>query len=490
MEFRSSIRFWHRGSIVTLERVDPTRTLLDWLREDQGLTGTKEGCNEGDCGACTVLMATLVNGEIDLRPVNACIVFLPMLDGRAIFTVEDLKGRESDLHPVQEAMVKTHGSQCGFCTPGIVMTLAGLYHSTRTPSRQQVLDQLAGNLCRCTGYGPIIEAAMMMGTGDDPVDVLPTLLKSDLAGLIDQACIKGDSVDGTWFVPATRDQLALILNDHPDTTMVAGATDVGLWANKGLRRFSGLVFLHRIAELAAIRETGDGLEIGAMATYQSARPVLSRYAPAFDELLRRLGSEQVRAMGTIGGNIANGSPIGDMPPLLIAAGACLRLRSLKTVRELALEEFFLSYGTQDLRQGEYVDAVILPRQGEGWRFQAYKLSKRFDQDISAICGAFSFTIDNGRIGNARMAFGGMAGVPARARKTEASLIGANWDEFSIQQAMSILETEFDPLSDQRGSESYRRIAARNLLWRAWLDSADDGPVRSLAKPNEEMHAHA
>ncbi len=486
MQSRSTIRFWHRGAIRSLGNIDPIHTVLEWLREDEGLTGSKEGCAEGDCGTCTALMAWLENGELIVRPVNTCIVLLPMLDGSALFTVEDLADESGTLHPVQQAMVDAHGSQCGFCTPGIVMALAGLYHQTREPSRQQILDQLAGNLCRCTGYGPIVEAATMMGRLDPTRSIIPTNLADELSFLQDDQCLQGSGPDGEWFAPATIDDLSLLLEAHSDATIVAGATDVGLWVTKQLLTFERLIFLHRISDLRSVQTTDAGLEIGAMATYASARSALAGFAPALDELIRRFGSEQVRSFGTIGGNIANGSPIGDMPPALIAANAQLRLRSAEGDRVIALEDFFIDYGKQDRHPGEFVEAVVLPRPGTGWALHVHKLSKRFDQDISAVCGAFALTIVDGLVRDARIVFGGMAAIPRRALATETALIGELWNEDTVWAAMGVLEREFEPMTDQRGGADYRRIAARNLLWKVWLDTTDDAAAMSLSRQSSDF----
>ncbi|MEO1019345.1 MAG: xanthine dehydrogenase small subunit [Pseudomonadota bacterium] len=481
MQTGSSIRFWHRGSIRSLEIVDPTRTVLEWLREDEGLTGSKEGCAEGDCGACTALMARFEAGRLVVCAVNSCIVLLPMLDGQALFTVEDLVAADGTFHPAHLAMLDAVGSQCGFCTPGIVMALAGLHYDTRTPTRQQVLDQLAGNLCRCTGYGPIIEAATRMGEIAPKSPLVPPDLVKELKSLHSDVCLEGGSADARWFAPATSDDLANLLAAHPGATLVAGATDIGLWVTKQLKTFECLIFLHRVEELSQIRETEAGLEIGAMVNLARVRNALAHYSPDIDELLRRFGSEQVRAFGTIGGNIANGSPIGDMPPALIAAGARLRLRQGKKRRDLPLEDFFIDYGKQDLKPGEFVEGVLLPPLEEGLRLHIHKLSKRFDQDISAVCGAFGLRIVDGVVEDARIAFGGMAGIPKRARQTEAALIGSHWCAETIEQAMIVLEKEFSPLADQRGSDTYRKIAARNLLKKVWLETQTDQRSLSLVR---------
>lgn len=435
---------------VTLRDVDPTVTLLDWLRETRGLCGTKEGCNEGDCGACTVM----VTGARGARALNACILFLPQLDGTAVRTVEGLSGPEGALHPVQQAMIDHHGSQCGFCTPGFVMSMA----TAHLNGDRGHDDALAGNLCRCTGYAPIIRAAE--AAADAPV---PDWIR-DRAPQIGKRAY--DHNHG-WHAPHSSDELAEIYARHPEATLVAGATDVGLWVTKGLRDLSKVIFLRHCSDLQEIDETEEGLRIGAGVTMDRVLAVMQPRHPSYAEMIRRYGSAQVRAAATIGGNIANGSPIGDNPPALIALGATLHLRFRDTRREMPLEEFFLDYGKQDRHSGEFVEAVTLPRGPD--RLRVYKLSKRFDQDISAVCGAFSITVDDGVVQAARIAFGGMAGVPKRATQVERALEGLPWNERALEATWDLWEKDFQPMSDMRASADYRLTAARNMLARYLLE---------------------
>jgi xanthine dehydrogenase small subunit len=438
-----SIKFLRNGEAVELIDGSPTVTLLDWLRETRAMTGTKEGCNEGDCGACTV-MVTDASGA---KALNACILFLPQLHGKAIRTVEGFSSPDGALHPVQAAMVEHHGSQCGFCTPGFIGSMVTAHRN----GRDDFDDALAGNLCRCTGYAPIIRAAKAAASEDVPdwvQDIAPEVSASALS-------------------PETSDELAAWYEANPNGTLVAGATDVGLWVTKQLRELTDIAFLHRCRDLQRIQDQGDHLKIGAGVTMAQLHPVLKKHHPSYAEMVRRYGSEQVRQAATIGGNIANGSPIGDNPPALIALGATLHLRKGATRREMPIEAFFISYGQQDRKAGELVEGVTIPKHADAMR--CYKLSKRFDQDISAVCGCFNIEISRGVVTNARIVFGGMAGIPMRAEKTEEALIGQAWNEDNIDLAASMMAIDFTPLSDMRASAEYRLLTAQNMLRRYFAE---------------------
>jgi xanthine dehydrogenase small subunit len=467
-----TIRFLLDGQVHEVHGANPTTTLLEHLRGPMGRTGTKEGCAEGDCGSCTVLVGEADGGGVSWRAVNSCIQFLPMLHGKALVTVESLAqmgGEHGALHPVQQAMVDKHGSQCGFCTPGVVMSLYGRAVGARGADAP-VGEVLAGNLCRCTGYGPIIEVARDVVAEAPPAVDLSAVRDETMLTLRYEDEIHG--VTRTWLAPRTVDELAAACLAHPDATIVAGATDVGLWVTKLRKPLPTLISVSEVAELKALEETADGLRIGAGVRYVDAIEAVARLYPDLGAMMRRLGSTQVRNSGTIGGNIANGSPIGDMPPALIAAGARLVLRRGDERREMALEAFFLDYGKQDRRPGEFVEAVIAPRLDAGRIFKVFKLSKRFDQDISAVCGAFSLAVEGGVVTDARVAFGGMAGTPKRAKACEAALIGQPWTEATIEAAMAALEADYTPMSDMRASAAYRSLAARNMLRKVFLESQD------------------
>jgi xanthine dehydrogenase small subunit len=440
----TEITFLLNGETVRVA-AEPTHTLLDWLREDRGLTGTKEGCNEGDCGACTVV----VTDDLGVKALNACILFLPQLHGKAVRTVEGFKGPKGEMHPVQQAMIDHHGSQCGFCTPGFISSMIAGHQQGR--SDHDVV--LAGNLCRCTGYAPIIRAAEAAEADESP------------------SWVEDDSADvpaaPLAFAPETEDELAAWVEANPDATLIAGATDVGLWVTKQMRDLKKVVFLNLCVDLREISIGTDSIRIGAGVTMTQMRELLGVYHPSYAEMVRRYASEQVRNAATIGGNIANGSPIGDNPPALIALGATLHLRKGAAKRDLPIEEFFLDYGKQDRQPGEYVSGVTIPKSAPALR--VYKLSKRFDQDISAVLGAFNVAIEGGQVASASIAFGGMAGIPKRAAHVEAALVGKPWTEASIEAAIAEFAKDFKPMTDMRGSAGYRLEAAQNMLRRYFAD---------------------
>ncbi len=453
-----SIAFLLNGTPVRVEGEPPTRTLLDWLRETRGLTGTKEGCNEGDCGACTV-MVTDADGS---RALNACILFLPQLHGKAVRTVEGVSGPDGQMHPVQAAMVAQHGSQCGFCTPGFVVSMAVAHLNGATDHD----DQLAGNLCRCTGYAPIVRAAEAVSGA--PV---PEWMVADRLSLPQVSPERSGEAGGlsSGFSPRDSDELAAWYLANPDAVLVAGATDVGLWVTKQLRELKPVAFLNGVEDLKGIEAQGGQLHVGACVTISALREAVKDRLPSFGELLRRYASVQVRNAATIGGNIANGSPIGDGPPALIALGATLHLRRGDEMRSMPLEDFFLDYRKQDRKPGEFVAGVSFPERAEALR--CYKISKRFDQDISAVCGCFKVTVEGGVVTSARIAFGGMAGVPKRASLAETALVGRAWTEAVVEAAAEAMAGDFAPLSDMRASAGYRMLTAQNLLRRYFHDLA-------------------
>jgi xanthine dehydrogenase small subunit len=457
----AEIAFLLNGAPVRIGDAPPTRTLLDWLREDRGLKGTKEGCNEGDCGACTVMLTDAAGS----RALNACILFLPQLHGKAVRTVEGIAGPDGTLHPVQAAMVARHGSQCGFCTPGFVVAMAVAQMNGRTDHD----DILAGNLCRCTGYTPIVRAAEAAAREPVPewMEADRTALRSFILDEISSG-VRGQTAPGA-FRPASSDELADWYAANPEATLIAGATDVGLWVTKQLREPSPVAFLNGVADLGHIERRGEVVGIGACVTIEALRAAMVELHPDFAELLRRFASVQVRNAATLGGNIANGSPIGDSPPALIALGAELHLRRGDEMRSIPLEAFFLDYGKQDRKKGEFVAAVTIPASAPALR--CYKLSKRFDQDISAVCGCFNITVADGVVQAARIAFGGMAGIPKRAAAVEAALIGQRWGEETVRAALPAFAQDFTPLSDMRASAGYRLQAAENMLLRYYHDLA-------------------
>ncbi|MBL4836753.1 MAG: xanthine dehydrogenase small subunit [Kordiimonadaceae bacterium] len=489
----TTLRFMLDGRVHEVSNADPTETLLNYLRYEMARTGTKEGCAEGDCGACTVVVGDLKNGTVQYQAVNACILFLPTLDGKELLTVESLKGKDGGLHPVQEALVETHGSQCGFCTPGFVMSLYALYlEGPEGLSKGKIEDALAGNLCRCTGYGPIIDAAYrMFEIGADAlpdvaskVAALQGIARTDTLALSGISKLTG--AEKQYYAPVTLDALAALYQANPDAILLAGGTDVGLWVTKMHKELQKVIYLGGVDALQHITETEDTLEIGAGVSFTDAAKLLGEYYPDFGEIIRRLGSTQIRNSGTIGGNIANGSPIGDSPPALIAAGAMLVLQKGKTERTVKLEEYFIAYGKQDRAEGEFISKILVPKPAPNAEYRAYKLSKRFDQDISAVCAAFNIELDGAKITKARLAYGGMAATPKRACHTEAAIVGQTWSETTVQKAMQAMKQDFTPLTDMRASAEYRMLAAQNLLLKFYAETSGGGAVRVL---DEKELAH-
>lgn len=437
--------FLLNGETVEAE-VGATETLLDFLRERRGLTGTKEGCNEGDCGACSVI----VTGDDGVaRAMNSCILFMPQLSGRAVRTVEGIASPDGEMHPVQSAMIDHHGSQCGFCTPGFIASMTAAHTNGETDHN----DQIAGNLCRCTGYAPIIRAAEEAEKYPVPKWMSEPAIHAKHA---------------PYPMPETSDELATWYATHPVATLIGGATDVGLWVTKQLRDLGDVAFLGRCADLQTIIQSETEIRIGAACTITQVLEAMRTPHPSFAEMLRRYGSVQVRNAATIGGNIANGSPIGDGPPALIALGATLHLRQGDIRRDMPLEDFFIEYGKQDRQPGEFVEAISFPKQAD--TLKCYKLSKRHDQDISAVCGCFNIVVSDDRVTSARIAFGGMAGTPKRARSVEKALIGKLWVEDTIEAALPAFAKDYAPLSDMRASAEYRLKIAQNMLRRTYVES--------------------
>ena len=484
------VRFALDGEVVTLEAVDPTRTVLQLLREDLGRVGTKEGCAEGDCGACTVVVAELSDNGVRFRAINSCIRFVPTLDGKELITVESLAGANGALHPVQQALVDCHGSQCGFCTPGFVMSLFALYKSAERPSRRAINDALAGNLCRCTGYRPIVDAACRMyeyrdlaGATDEhwmncsfssPADAQPSASEREMIERLHAIRRTGTLAlthgHRRYFAPSSIAELAALREAHPEARILAGGTDVGLWVTKQLRELSSVIYVGDVAELDRIEVDDDALHVGAAVALTDAFAALVAHYPDLEELCRRFASPPIRNAGTLGGNIANGSPIGDSMPVLLALGSTLTLRTGERRRELPLDAFYLDYQKTALASGEFIERVTIPLRAPPAIVRSYKVSKRFDQDISAVCGGYCLRVVDGVVREARVAYGGVAAIPRRAPHCEKALVGRPWNEETVRAAMSALDRDYTPLSDMRAGAAYRRTVTKNLLFRLFVET--------------------
>ena len=547
-----TLRFVRRGEVINVGNVPPERTVLELLRDDLGCTGTKEGCGEGDCGACTVVLGQIEDGTLRFRAINSCIRLAHSIDGMALWTVEDLAGEDGRLHPVQEAMVQCHASQCGFCTPGFVMSLFGMYQNYIAPTlatscaalppggakhlrpgevssaapagedgdggrfqaacrampqpitRALAVEELSGNLCRCTGYRPILDAAQMMGSLP-PVLLDKNMLLSKLELLAQSGYAQ--ELDSAYKLPYTLVELLRLRAAHSGAQLVAGCTDVGLWVTKQHRQFGEVIDLTQVAELRHIEDQPGHLVIGAAVTLADAFAALVAGRPQLHDFASRFAGLLVRNSGTLGGNIANGSPIGDSMPLLIALGAQIVLMSQRGRREMLLENLYIGYRQNVMAADEVLAFIKVPKpkypppgpMGDGtetgtgnvkrpglpapsplWAegadkglfefLRIYKISKRYDDDISAVCLAINLHIEQGVVVRASIGAGGVAAMPSRAATTEAFLTGRPWTLPTVQQAMAVLRAEFSPISDMRASSAYRTEVLGNLLQRYWLES--------------------
>jgi xanthine dehydrogenase small subunit len=490
----NNIQFLLNGKTVSAPHVNSTQTLLNWLRVNQ-LVGTKEGCAEGDCGACMVLMAELnTTHELTIKSVNACIRFMHTLQGKAIFTVEALRQNHLEtatdsenlkypLHPVQQAMVDCHGSQCGFCTPGFVMSLWGVYlQSEQVAQPSQISDALSGNLCRCTGYKPILEAGQKMygypRTSFDKQQLINQLTQLQLS--LDDKTYSVETQTGRFDAPTTVEALLALKATYPKATILAGATDVGLWSNKQLRELPHLIYLGDVAELKLISEDAYTLNIGAAASLNDAYSAICKHYPQLHDIFKRFASTPVRNSGTLGGNVANGSPIGDSMPAFIALGATITLGSTinlqQHARVIALEDFYLGYQHKAWQENEVLVSIHIPLPQKNIEFRSYKVSKRFDSDISAVCGAYAICLEAGHVHDIKIAYGGMAATPKRAKTVEAVLAGSPWNEHTVKKAMHVMGEDYQPLTDMRATAHYRLKVAQNLLWRFYLETQTQQPL--------------
>ena len=484
----NTVRFVLDGKIVEAQGARRTTTVLDYLREQLHRTGTKEGCAEGDCGACVVLVGELnaAGNGVDYVPTNSCMHLLPSLDGKSVKTVESLKRADGTLHPIQESMATCFGSQCGFCTPGIVMSLAGMVQTNTAPSRTEINDALSGNLCRCTGYKPIVDATLQACKAapeqlkiEDAADI--ALLKNIRRADVPTYNLDGDIVvqpvvrtrKGNEFVaPATVSEVADYFVKHPNATLLAGSTEIGLQVNKQFTRPDNIVYLGNVAELKTIDSKNGMWHIGAAVSLTQVQNLVADAYPDFSEVLRRFGSPPIRSTATLAGNIANGSPIGDSMPCLLALGATLTLRRGDKTRQVALENFYTGMKKNVLQAGEFIEAVVLPQPKVGASFRAHKISKRFDQDISATVCALSYELVGGKFKNVKIAYNGLASSPCRAPKLEAILEGNTPASVQNETLDGAITASFSARDGLRATWAYRSLVARNLVMQFVEESAD------------------
>ncbi|UVJ45514.1 xanthine dehydrogenase small subunit [Pseudomonas sp. LS1212] len=469
------IQFLLNQELRSEHALDPNLTVLEYLREHLGKSGTKEGCASGDCGACTVVVGELSAADdgsehIRYRSLNSCLTFVSSLHGKQLISVEDLK-HQGRLHSVQQAMADCHGSQCGFCTPGFVMSLFALQKNSDAPDLHKAQEALAGNLCRCTGYRPILaaaEQACCQARGDQ-FDTREAQTVATLKAIAPKDIGELNSGDKRCLVPLTVADLADLYGSHPEARLLAGGTDLALEVTQFHRTLPVMIYVGNVAEMKRIERFDDRLEIGAATSLTDCYDALTAEYPDFGELLHRFASLQIRNQGTLGGNIGNASPIGDSPPLLIALGAQIVLRKGDTTRTLALEDYFIDYRITARQESEFIEKIIVPRAQAQWTFRAYKVSKRLDDDISAVCAAFNLRLEDGLVAEARVAFGGMAATPKRAKACEAALLGKAWNQATVERACKALAEDFTPLSDFRASKEYRLLSAQNLLRKYFIE---------------------
>jgi len=466
----NQIQFLLNDQLMTLSNIDPNTTILQYLRNHQQKNGTKEGCASGDCGACTVVVSESVAGKLRYKSLNACISLLPSLHGKQLITVEDLQDGQR-LHPVQQAMVDYHGSQCGFCTPGFIMSLFALHKNFPDPSKHQTLEALAGNLCRCTGYRAIVDAAAAAKnhgedqfdrTSEQTIETLTNISKNTMAELV--------SGSEQAFSPTSLSQLSQLMIDKPKARIVAGGTDIVLEITQMHKKLSTIVYIGDVPELQTLAETDDEFTIGAALPYSEFTPHLAAHYPELGTMIERIGSLQIRNQGTLGGNVGNASPIGDMPPALIALEARVNLRCGDKVRQIAIEDYFVDYKVTSQQPSEFIESIVVPKPRLSTQhLKVYKISKRFDDDISAVLAVFNLTIESDVVTQARVAFGGMAGIPARGKHCENALIGQAFNQSTIDNAKTQLTNDFSPMSDVRASKDYRMTVAQNLLQKAFIE---------------------
>ena len=465
----NTLKFVWENKIHSISNIDPNETILNYVRLNLKKTGTKEGCAEGGCGACTVVLGDLKNNKIDYQAINSCIAFVPSLEGKQLILVEDLVSKNGALHSVQEAMINYHGSQCGFCTPGFVMSLFAMYKNFSSYNKENIQDSISGNLCRCTGYRPIVDAAKSLNNVNrlDQFDknkkkIISLLKKINSENLIIQNRNK------KYFSPKNINELKKTIKDNPNSIFLSGGTDLSLNVTKGRKDINNIISLNLIKELKFIKERNGNIEVGAATSLIEFELFIKKYYPDFNAILKRYGSVQIRNVATIAGNIATASPIGDTLPLLLSLDAKVVLQKISKKTILALKNFFVSYRKTKLKKGQFIHSIIIPIFKKNI-FKAYKISKRIDDDISSVCASFNLEINNKKIKNIKIAYGGMAPIPKRAINCEKTLINSSLSEESFEKAKKNLEKDFSPINDTRATKDYRMEVAKNLLMKCFIE---------------------
>ena len=471
-----TIQFLLNNKIFKIKNPDPNKTILNYIRNDLKMTGTKEGCAEGGCGACTIVLGELNKNKIVYKAINACITFLPILNGKQLILIEDLNNGKN-LHPVQEAMIKFHGSQCGFCTPGFTMSLFSMHKNNKLINNEIVEEALSGNLCRCTGYRPIIDAAKSLNNKNDLDQFKKDKIKTiKLLKNIKSTDIEINNKGKKFFAPKTISNLKKILNKYPDAKILSGGTDLSLEVTKFRKEIKTIISLNSIEKLNFIKKNRNLLEIGATTSLFEFQNIIKNYFLDFHDILKRYGSLQIRNVGTIAGNIATASPIGDTLPLLLTLDAKIVVQGKNRKKIFSLSKFFISYRKTKLKKGEFIYSIKIPINKDNI-FRAYKISKRFDDDISSVCGSFNFLIKNNKITKAAIAYGGMSAIPKRASAIEKKLINSEFTENSFSNAIDLINKDFSPLDDMRASSEYRLAVAKNLLLKAFYEIKNKQTIR-------------
>jgi len=473
----STLKFVWENKIHSISNIDPNETILNYVRLNLKKTGTKEGCAEGGCGACTVVLGDLKNNKIDYQAINSCIAFVPSLEGKQLILVEDLVSKNGDLHSVQEAMINYHGSQCGFCTPGFVMSLFAMYKNFSSYNKENIQDSISGNLCRCTGYRPIVDAAKSLNNVNrlDQFDknkkkIISLLKKINSENLVIQNRNK------KYFSPKNINELKKTIKDNPNSIFLSGGTDLSLNVTKGRKDINNIISLNLIKELKFIKERNGNIEVGAATSLIEFELFIKKYYPDFNAILKRYGSVQIRNVATIAGNIATASPIGDTLPLLLSLDAKVVLQKISKKTILPLNNFFVSYRKTKLKKGQFIHSIIIPIFKKNI-FKAYKISKRIDDDISSVCASFNLEINNKKIKNIIIAYGGMAPIPKRAINCEKTLINSSFSEESFEKAKKNLEKDFSPINDTRATKDYRMEVAKNLLMKCFIEIKKNKLIR-------------